>query len=128
MGQPVVHFEITGEDPEKLRRYFGELFGWEFDTNSLVAETVSEAGNYGFIEKNTTPDGTGIPGGVGGRAGYKGYAIFYVGVEDVEAALQKAESLGGKRVMGPAKNPNGMLVVGHFTDPEGNLVGVAGPK
>ena len=26
---------------------------------------------------------------------------FYVGVPDVEAALAKAESLGGKRIMGP---------------------------
>jgi len=33
--------------------------------------------------------------------------------------------LGGKRVMGPERAPSG-LVVGHFTDPEGNLIGVAG--
>ena len=128
MGQPVVHFEVTGKDPQKLRDYYGDLFGWVFDTNSPVAPTVSEAGNYGFIDGNTTPEGVGIPGGVGGGTGYSGYAIFYVGVPDVEAALQNAERLGGKRVMGPAKNPNGMLVVGHFTDPEGHLVGVAGPK
>ncbi len=49
--------------------------------------------------------------------------IFYVGVPGVEAALQKAESLGGTRLMGPAQAPTG-LVVGHFTDPEGNLIGV----
>ena len=34
MGQPVVHFEIIGKDPAKLRDYFGELFGWEFDVPS----------------------------------------------------------------------------------------------
>jgi len=28
--------------------------------------------------------------------------------------------------MGPERSPSG-LVVGHFTDPEGNLIGVAGP-
>ena len=44
---------------------------------------------------------------------------------DVEAALQKAEGLGGTRRMGPERAPTG-LVVGHFTDPEGNLIGVAG--
>lgn len=26
MGQPVVHFEIIGADPESLRAYYGELF------------------------------------------------------------------------------------------------------
>ena len=125
MGQPVVHFEIIGKDPAKLRDYFGELFGWEFDLPSPVSEAVSDPASYGFINRMTTSDGTGIPGGVGGGAGYESHAVFYVAVPDVEAALAKAESLGGKRLMGPERAPSG-LVVGHFTDPEGNLVGVAG--
>jgi uncharacterized protein len=125
MGQPVVHFEVIGKDPAGLRDYYGELFGWEFDTSSPVSEAVSEPMNYGFVDANTTSDGTGIPGGVGGGAGYAGHVIFYVGVPDVEAALRKAESLGGTRRLGPARAPRG-LVVGHFTDPEGNLIGVAG--
>ena len=69
----------------------------------------------------------GIPGGVGGGSGYRPQTVFYVGVPDVEEALRRAESLGGTRRMGPATAPTG-LVVGHFTDPEGNLIGVAGPK
>ena len=125
MGQPVVHFEIIGKDPAKLRDYFGELFGWEFDLPSPVSEAVSDPASYGFVNRMTTSDGTGIPGGVGGGAGYETHAVFYVAVPDVEAALAKAESLGGKRLMGPERAPSG-LVVGHFTDPEGNLVGVAG--
>lgn len=126
MAQPVVHFEIIGKEPAKLRSYFGELFGWEFDTSSQVATAVSEPDDYGFVNRNTTSDGAGIPGGVGGGAAYQAHAMFYVGVADVEAALQQAERLGGKRVMGPERAPTG-LVVGHFTDPEGNLIGVAGP-
>ena len=92
-----------------------------------MAEAVSEPANYGFVNRATTADGTGIPGGVGGGAGYESHVLFYVGVPDVEAALRKAESLGGKRRMGPERAPSG-LVVGHFTDPEGNLIGVAGPS
>jgi predicted enzyme related to lactoylglutathione lyase len=126
MGQPVVHFEVIGRNPEQLRGFYGELFGWEFDTSGLVSDAVSEPTNYGFVDRNTTSDGTGIPGGVGGGAAYEGYTIFYIGVPDVEAALQKAESLGGTRRLGPAEAPTG-LVVGHFTDPEGHLIGVAGP-
>ena len=125
MAQPVVHFEIIGTEPEKLRGYFGDLFGWEFDTSSPVAEAVSEPLNYGFVNRATTSDGTGIPGGIGGGAGYHSQVLFYVGVPDVEEALRKAERLGGKRRMGPERAPTG-LVVGHFTDPEGNLIGVAG--
>ena len=36
MGQPVVHFEIIGNDPAKLRRYYGQLFGWEFRTGDAT--------------------------------------------------------------------------------------------
>jgi predicted enzyme related to lactoylglutathione lyase len=126
MGDPVVHFEITGTNPQLLRSYYGELFGWKFDTNGPISPAVSEPGNYGFTDGNTTGDGVGIPGGIGGGTGYEGHAIFYVGVADVEAALQKAERLGGTRRMGPEQNPGTDLVVGHFIDPEGHLVGLAG--
>jgi predicted enzyme related to lactoylglutathione lyase len=118
-----VHFEVSGENPKKLRDYYSNLFGWEFDTDSPVAPSISEEGNYGF----TTIDGS-IPGGVGGGPGYPVHAIFYVGVEDVAAALDEAIGLGGKYVLGPEANPNGTLMIAHFTDPEGNLIGIAGPK
>jgi uncharacterized protein len=125
MGQPVVHFEIIGRDPAKLRIYYRELFGWEFHTGDAATETVSQPGNYGFLEGGTT--GGGINGGVGGGEGYERRVLFYVGVPNVEAALEKAETLGGKRRMGPEGTP-GTVVVGQFTDPEGNLIGVAGTE
>jgi uncharacterized protein len=125
MSRPVVHFEVIAKDPERIREYFGALFGWRFDTPSPVAREVSDPDSYGFLDLITADDGTGIRGGVGGGPGYESHAVFYVGVPDVEGALRRAEELGGARVMGPAKSPSG-LVVGHFTDPEGTLVGVAG--
>jgi predicted enzyme related to lactoylglutathione lyase len=125
VANPVVHFEIIGKNPENLRSYFGELFGWQFDSSSPVAAAISEPSDYGFIDRVTAPDGAGIPGGVGGGAGYPAHAMFYVGVANVEAALREAERLGGQRQLGPERAPTG-LVIGHFTDPEGNLIGVAG--
>ena len=128
MGRPVVHFEITGTNPEQLRSFYHALFEWEFDTNAPVAEAISQPGQYGFVERNTTGEGVGIPGGVGGGPSYAGHVIFYVGVPNVEAALQQAERLGGTRRMGPVKNPGADLVVAHFTDPAGHLIGLAGPE
>lgn len=125
MGHPVVHFEIIGRDPAKLRSYYGELFGWEFHTGDAATEAVSQAGNYGFVDGNT--NGGGINGGVGGGDSYEARVLFYVSVPNVEAALKKAESLGGKRRMGPEGAP-GTLVVGQFIDPEGHLIGVAGTE
>ena len=118
MGQPVVHFEIIGRDGEKLRSYYSSLFGWQIDTNNPVG--------YGVIARdgNLSPEGVGIGGGVGaGPEGYDGHVTFYVEVPDVEAAMAKAESLGGTRVMGPEKVME-TIEIGLFTDPEGHLVGV----
>ena len=95
MALPVVHFEIIGTDPARLRGYFGELFGWEFDTSAPVAAAVSEPDNYGFVTRATTPDGTGIPGGVGGGPGYHSQVLFYVGVPSVEAALSGPRAWAG---------------------------------
>jgi len=118
MGQPVVHFEIIGKDGEKLRSYYSELFGWEIDADNPM--------NYGIVQRdgNTGADGVGIGGGVGAAPeGYDGHVTFYIEVPDVEAALAQAETLGGKRMMGPDKVPDGPEI-GHFNDPEGHLVGV----
>ena len=126
MAQPVVHFEIIGRDPQRLRDFYGTLFGWEFDTSAPVSAAVSGPDDYGFTEPGGVGEGPGIPGGVGGGPDYAPRVIFYVGVEDVPAALQRAEDLGGERRLGPDHARPG-LVIGQFTDPEGNLVGVAGP-
>jgi uncharacterized protein len=118
MGQPVVHFEIIGNDAEKLRGYYSELFGWEFNADNPM--------NYGTVDReaNTNADGIGIGGGIGaGPEGYDGHVTFYIEVPDVEASLAKAESLGGSRMMGPEKVMEG-IEVGLFNDPEGRTVGV----
>jgi len=118
MGQPVVHFEIIGKDGGKLQGYYSELFGWKIDASNPM--------NYGVIQRdgNTDPDGAGIGGGVAaGPEGYGGHVTFYVGVPDVEAALAKAESLGGTRMMGP-ETVMESIEIGQFQDPEGHLVGV----
>ncbi|WP_410809260.1 VOC family protein [Micromonospora sp. 067-2] len=129
MGRPVVHFEIIGTDPQRLRSYYAELFDWQFDVGDAAAEAVSAPGTYGFIHPDATLDGAaGIPGGVGGGAGYPHRTLFYVGVPDVAEALRHAERLGGTPVSGPHHNPDGTLVVGYFTDPEGHLVGLAAAR
>ena len=82
--------------------------------------------NYGIVQRdqNVSADGVGIGGGVGaGPDGYAGHVTFYVEIPDVEAALVKAESLGGSRMMGPEKVMEG-VEIGLFNDPEGHLIGV----
>src|SRR5207249_4628441 len=111
-GEPVVHFEVIGKDAARLQSYYSELIGWEIDANNQM--------NYGVIQRdgNTNAEGAGIGGGIGtGPEGYDGHVTFYVEVPDVEAALAKAQSLGGARMMGPDKVMEG-IEIGMFTDPE----------
>jgi uncharacterized protein len=118
MGQAVVHFEIAGKDADKLQSYYSELFDWDIDADNEF--------KYGIVarEANTNADGIGIGGGISaGPEGYEGHVTFYVEVPDVEAALAKAESLGGTRVMGPDEVMES-LTIGLFTDPEGHVIGV----
>jgi predicted enzyme related to lactoylglutathione lyase len=122
MGQPVVHFEVIGQDGEELRRYYSELFGWEINADNEMG--------YGIVDRegNLSPEGIGIGGGIaGGPPGYGGHVTFYVAVPDIEAALQRAEGLGGTRVMGPEKIMD-TIELGQFKDPEGHVIGLVKPE
>ena len=119
MGNPVIHFEVTGKDGARLASFFSELFGWQIDTDNPLG--------YGTMprEQNLGSDGVGIAGGVGqAQPGSPGQVTFYVGVADVEASLTRAESLGGTRLFGPAEVPGTPIVLGQFTDPEGRVIGL----
>ncbi|HEX8052112.1 MAG TPA: VOC family protein [Thermoleophilaceae bacterium] len=122
MGQPVMHFEVIGKDGQKLRSYYSELFGWEL-------HEVGGPMDYATVdrEQNLSPEGIGIGGGIGGSSEADGHVTFYVGVDDAEAYLAKAEELGGTRVWGPDEVPGAGIVLGHLKDPEGHLVGVVQP-
>ena len=118
MGQPVVHFEVIGKDAERLTSYYSDLFGWEIDSDNPM--------RYGSVQRegNVSAEGIGIGGGVGAAPeGYDGHVTFYVEVPDVDAALAKAEGLGGSRMMGPDKVMEG-VEIGLFNDPEGHLIGL----
>jgi predicted enzyme related to lactoylglutathione lyase len=116
MGQPVVHFEVIGKDPDQLREYYGQLFGWAFGEP------------MGPTDYATVQDPDGIGGGIGGAPeGYDGHVTFYVQVPDVEATLAHADSLGGRRMMGPDEVPGVGIVIGLLQDPEGHVIGVMSP-
>ena len=104
-GAPVDWFEVLGADAGRAQAFYRELFGW----------TVGQ-GAYGQVE------GAGIGGGIG-AGGEDRWATVYASVGDVEAALAKAEALGGARVYGP--NPvDDHTETGAFRDPAGNVFGV----
>jgi predicted enzyme related to lactoylglutathione lyase len=117
MAGAVVHFEITGTDGAKLRSFYTELFDWKINADNPMG--------YGIVESEQTSTGqAGLPGGIAqGPEGYPGHVTVYVEVPDVEAAMAKAESLGGKRLMGPEQVMEN-VEIGLFHDPEGHVIGL----
>jgi predicted enzyme related to lactoylglutathione lyase len=126
MGNPVVHFELIGPDPARLRDFYSRLFGWNYPAGAPVAASISESTEYSFI---APADGAPpAAGGIGGGPGFAAHAIFYIGVSDVAEVLADAEALGAEVVLPPQRNEGGGVTVAHFRDPAGNLVGIAGPR
>lgn len=112
MPAKVAWVEVLGRDTDALRRFYGELFEWSFERLEGV--------DYAIVPREE--NGTG--GGVGAAPdGSPGHQTFYVGVDDVQAALDRAESLGGSKIMGPMEIPGGGTI-GLFADPEGHTIGV----
>lgn len=112
MADKVVHFEVVGKDGPKLQQFYGQLFGWTVNADNPM--------NYGMVDAAES----GIGGGIGPtEPGGDGRLTFYVGVDDLQAALDKAECLGGKTVMPPMEIPN-VVTFALFADPEGHVVGL----
>jgi len=111
MGNPVVHFEVVGKNGAKLQKFYGELFDWKINADNPM--------NYGIVDNG----GEGINGGVGQVPdGGNGHVTFYVQVPDVNAALEKAEGMGGKTIM--PRTEMDMVTMALFADPEGHTVGL----
>lgn len=111
MGNPVVHFEIHGQDPKVLHEFYRKVFGWSIDANNPMA--------YGLV--NTGSD-KGIQGGIATGNGQRGVTV-YMETEDVKGTLDRAVSAGAERVMGPDTIP-GVVELATFRDPDGNLIGL----
>lgn len=113
MGRPVVHWEIAGKDAKRLQEFYAQLFDWKIDADNPM--------NYGLVD-------TGGEGGIGGgifpaQEDVPPYVTIYVAVDDLQAYLDKAESLGGKAIVPPTPIPNvGAFAL--FQDPDGNVLGL----
>ena len=114
MGNPVAFFEVVSTQHEQAQRFYGDLFGWT---------VTADADGYGLVDTGAGPDAVG--GGIGpsqtpGDTGVK----VYVQVPDLQAALDRAEELGGKALVPPTDLPAGYGRFAILADPDGNPVGL----
>jgi len=114
MSNPVVHFEIGCTNMQQTADYFYQLFGWNMQAigPATMIHTGADSGIHGHISA------------LGHEPHH--YTIFYVQVDNVQAYLTKAGSLGGKTLVPPVEIPTGTFA--WFADPEGNTIGLWKPK
>lgn len=111
MAAKIVHVEVVGKDGPALQKFYGDVFGWSFDTNNPQG--------YGMFR-----DDGAVSGGVGPtREGEPGHVTFYVHSEDPAEVLRRVEERGGRVIM-PLTEVAPETTVALFADPEGHIVGL----
>jgi hypothetical protein len=115
MSTAINFCEVSGPDAGALRSFYGGVLG-------LDVQAPDETG-YAMVPPR---DGT-LGGGIWDASSAwpeaeTTYAVFYVEVEDVAAAVAAAEAAGAKVVIG--RREHGPTISAHLLDPAGNRIGV----
>lgn len=113
----ICHLEIPSKDFQKARKFYGDLFGWQFDHMKEMDYLIFKA-----------PDG--VNGGFAKEyeiAAKPGIAI-YIEVEDINAIIKRTKELGGDVIKEKTMiSPD----FGHYAfvrDLEGNQIGLWAKK
>ena len=104
--------QLNTSDPEAAERFYGELFGWRFDS---VGDTNNP---YWGIFRGDSMNGGMMPLPAG--APMPSHWLVYFGSEDVDAAAGQIGSAGGTVFVAPMDvPPAGRILVGQ--DPQGAI-------
>ena len=130
MTNRVIHFEVHAVDPEKMAKFYTDVFGWEIKEWKMSPGILPE-NRYWFIL--TAPEGSKELGMNGGMVIRKGAApkggepvssyVCTLSVENVDEYIKKIEMAGGRNVVPKMAIP-GMAWLAYCTDPEGNIFGI----
>jgi predicted enzyme related to lactoylglutathione lyase len=113
------HSLFAGEGKEAFDFYSG-LFGWTqtdaVDCGPMGIYRVFAAGGQDTGGMMTKPPTVEAP-----------HWLFYVNVDDIDAAAERIRTAGGTVAMGPDPVPGGSFII-HGLDPQGAEFGVVGPR
>lgn len=122
MPRPV-HFEIHASEPERARRFYKTVFGWEFQ----------QWGDQPYWVVRTGEGSPGIDGGMLPRQGpppapdgaVNGFPLT-IGVDDLDAYLARALDAGATMAL-PRQGVPRIGWLAYVKDTEGNLFGILQP-
>lgn len=102
---PIVFFDIAGPDLERQRTFYRDVFGWESAPTGHVSAATPGGQLPGFLRTDPAD------------------VVIYFGVADVTATLDRISEAGGEATV-PRFEVPGVVVLGLFTDPAGNRMGL----
>jgi predicted enzyme related to lactoylglutathione lyase len=121
----VSHFEIYGDDPDKLAKFYTSLFDWSIEAmpgmDYRLIRTVDTDANGRAVQPG------GINGGMLRVPGFRpGAWVNYVNVKSVDESLARAQTLGAKVTKGKTPVPK-MGWFAMMVDPQGNNFAIFQP-
>jgi predicted enzyme related to lactoylglutathione lyase len=125
---PVVHFEMPYEDPERLVKFYAQAFGWRMnklgkDMGDYVLATTTETDENRMVKTPGAINGGFFPKKPDWPAQYPSVVVA---VDDIKNAMNKVTGAGGKVLGEPMEIPGVGLYVS-FVDTEGNRVSMLQP-
>jgi predicted enzyme related to lactoylglutathione lyase len=113
MAHPIVHAEIRSTDPDATRKFFADLLGWTYpDQGAIPGYTFVDTGAPGALYTAISP----LQGGGGDLV------TFFIAVDDVDSAVDRARELGGTVIQEPQHVPGVAFAL--IADPQGHVVGL----
>jgi uncharacterized protein len=117
----VVHFEIPVDNLERAKKFYKTAFNWALNPMPQMEYTLLNT--VEVDEKNMPKEPGAINGGMMKRGEAIKNVVITISVENMDAAIKKVQSLGGKIVQGKMEVPN-MGITAYFQDTEGNVLGL----
>ena len=115
----IVHFEIPAADPQRLRDFYAQCFGW--------TSQDSRVPGLEYWRISTGPEGKSVGGGLYRKTGPDDRPRNFIGVEKIDEAIERFKSAGGTQVVPKMEVPGiGWSFIG--ADPEGNMIALFQPK
>ncbi len=110
--------ELLAADGDKAFAFYSELFGWQAGASEAGAE-----GAYQLIA-----DGEQTLGGIFTKPAIapRPFWLFYFGVDDIDAAVERVRASGGKILEGPGAVPGGWIT--RCEDPQGVMFALMGQR
>jgi predicted enzyme related to lactoylglutathione lyase len=120
----VVHFEITFDDQERAKEFYGSIFDWDLSDNDMGnGVTYTTATTVPIDDKMMPTEPGAINGGFTGKGRETPSPVITIGVDSIDETMKKIEAGGGSVVTPRTPIPN-MGAFAYFKDSEGNTMGL----